>query len=132
MTPAIAWCDALLSRWGRYALKCESKALGYAACSILAGAHEGEGLYEPAPPPDVTNEDFEAITQAVNKLPHVLIVCVVQVYQQGAGKSDVKNAATLGISRQALKEYIHKAQRQIAAEISLKGNRNDSRSIHMQ
>ena len=121
MKPAIAWCDALLARWGRHALRCESGGLGYAACSVLVGAGEGEGRTDPAPLPSVSEDDFDAITTAVNRLGHFPKIAVIQVYQLGAAKGDSHNARVLGISRQALTGFIHAAQRQIAQDISLKG-----------
>ena len=85
MKAEISWVDALLSRWGRWSIRNGSGALGYAKMSIIAGAGEGEGHHEPSPPPDVTNEDFDAVTDAVMRLPIVIIACVVQVYVHGAG-----------------------------------------------
>jgi len=120
MRAEIPYIDYLLSRWGRWAIRHESGGLGYAKCSILMGAHEGEGHYDPAPPPDVTEEDFNAVTNAVNKLPPIIRMSVIQVYQLGAGKSDRFNANELGITSRTLSQYIGQAQRTISLEISFK------------
>lgn len=124
MKNEIHWVSVLLNRWGRWALRADSGALGYAKCSVLMGAGKGDGVISPAPPPDVTNDDFEDISRSVGNLPHVLKVCVIQVYQLGQGKSDTFNAQALGISRRGLTEYIGQAQRQIARDISVKTREN--------
>ena len=120
MKNEIHWVSVMLSRWGKWSLRETSGGLGYAKMSVLAGDSHGEGIIDPGPPPDVTSEDFEAVSRSVGNLPHVLKVCVIQVYQQGIGKSDTFNAERLGISRRALTEYIGQAQRRVAYDISLK------------
>jgi DNA-directed RNA polymerase specialized sigma24 family protein len=116
MKPSVHY---VLCRWGRWAIKCQSGALGYATTSILLRMPEGdpEGYADPGPPPDVTNEDFESLTAMIEELPPVQELCVIQVYQLGAGLSYVKNAKVLGISKQALVEYIKNAQRNIQKKI---------------
>jgi hypothetical protein len=116
----LAHIDSLLARYGRWAIRADSGALGYAKMSILAGASEGEEFAEPSPPPDVTMEDFRAVEKAILNLPIVHISCVAVVYILLPNKSLVKQAAKLGISRQALTQYIDYAQRNIARQISLR------------
>lgn len=124
--PAI---DALLSRWGRWALRCESGALGFSSSCSLSGGSDGDG-YDTAVPLGVLDDDMEAVDGAVRKLPKGLRLVVVEVYQFGQGKSDRKIADSLGYSRQALQEYINKAHRQIALDISIEGCQNHAQSAN--
>lgn len=127
MSGGVDWVDALLSRWGRWAIRCESGALGFAACSVLAGGVGGDA-FDAALPRGLVDSDMDAVDVAVRKLPAVLREVVMQVYQFGAGRSDVKNAEAIGVSRQALVKYLEEAQRKIALDISLMPNNNPHHS----
>ena len=129
MRVELAWVDALLSRWGRWAIRCESGALGFASSSILAGGLNGDS-FDACLPRGVGDDDNEVVDGAVRKLPACLRETVIQVYQFGQGKSDRDHAATLGISRQALSDYIVRAHRQIALDISLEPYHNHVQSAN--
>lgn len=124
----LAWVDALLNRWGRWALRCQSGALGYATCSILTCAADGD-VFDTAIPRGVVDTDMEAIDCAVRKLPKMLRLVIVEVYEFGQGKSERKLAADLGMSRQALTESINRAHRKIALDISVMGCQNTRQSV---
>lgn len=128
MSNGVAWVDALLARWGRWAIRCESGALGFASSCALAGGGDGDA-FDSAIPRGVIDQDMEAVDGAVRGLPVVLRAVVMQVYQHGAGRSDVKNATVLGVSRQALVKYLEEAQRKIALDISLMPNNNPVQSV---
>jgi len=115
MNHALSSIDLLLSRWGRWSIKNISGGLGYAKMSLIMGAHEGDGRHDPAPPPDVSNEDFNQISKAIQLLPVDLVMVVVQFYVKGAEKSDSFNARTLNMSRDTMQRRIQEAQRRIAA-----------------
>lgn len=125
----LAWVDAMLARWGRWSIRSGSSGLGYAKCSILAGAGNGDGHCDPAPPRDVTEDDFDAIDAAVMRLPLVQLSCVVVVYIHLAGCSSAKQAMRLGIDRKALTKYIGDAQRKIAVDISVDVPQNSRQSV---
>jgi hypothetical protein len=129
LSDEIAWVSAILSRWGRWAIKSESGALGFATMSMIASDYqEGDG-YDTRIPKGVQDEDMEAVNKAVSKLPHVLLVVVIEVYQRHPGRSVHKNARTLGISRQALDEYLKKAQRLVCDDISLTKSKQGSHNM---
>lgn len=125
----LAWVDVMLARWGRWAIRNSSGGLGYAKCSILAGAGNGEGSADPAPPRDVTGEDFEAVDAAVMRLPMVQLSCVVVVYIHLAGCSSSKQAERLGIDRKSLTKYLGDAQRKIAVDIYADVPQNSRHSV---
>ena len=110
--------EVLLSRWGRWAIRRESGALGFASSSILQHAGGGDAFDAPIPK-GVSDGDMEAIDGAVNRLPGVLREVVIQVYQRGAGKSMVWNAARSGISRNALTEFLAMAHHRILVELEV-------------
>lgn len=119
MRVELAWVDALLSRWGRWAIRCESGALGFASSCILGGgASDGDG-YDSAPPLGVMDDDMEVIDGAVRKLPSVLRLVVMEVYQFGHGKSDRALAASLGIHADTLRKYVLESHRKIAVDIAI-------------
>lgn len=131
MRVELAWVDALLSRWGRWAIRCESGALGFASACILGGdLHTNEDGYHSAEPRGLVDDDMEAVDGAVRRLPDVLRLTVIRVYQFGYGQSDRALAAALGMSRQAFREYLLAAHRKIALDISSKGSQNQPQSVN--
>jgi DNA-binding CsgD family transcriptional regulator len=110
------WVDELLSRWGRWAIRCESGALGFAASSILAGSDAGSGL-ESRIPLGVMNDDLEAVDGSIRKLPKVLNLTIVEVYMWSQGKSERVIADNLGIHVQTMRKYIFDAHRKIALDL---------------
>ncbi|MFA6204552.1 MAG: hypothetical protein WC710_15345 [Gallionella sp.] len=118
MRVELAWVDALLSRWGRWAIRCESGALGFASSCILGGGGDGDG-YESAPPIGVSDGDMSVVDGAVRKLPKVLRMVVIEVYQFGHGKSDRALAASLGVHVDTMRKYVLDAHRKIALDISI-------------
>lgn len=132
MRVELAWVDALLSRWGRWALRCESGALGFSASCSLGGGdlHENVDGYHSAIPLGVIDQDLEAIDGAVRKLPKILRLTVIEVYQHGQGKSDRVLAASLGISRDTMRKYVLLAHRKIALDISLPCDQNHAQSAN--
>lgn len=129
MKVAVAWVDALLSRWGRWAIRCESGALGFASSCFLGGAGDGDG-YDSAIPRGVLDDDMEAVDGAVRRLPKMLRLAVMEVYQHGHGKSDRALAVSLGIHVDTLSKYICEAQRKIALDISRPCAQNHVQSVN--
>jgi hypothetical protein len=119
MRVELAWVDALLSRWGRWAIRCESGALGFASSCVLGGVMGDGDKYDSAVPRGVGDDDMGAVDGAVRKLPAVLRVTVMEVYQFGQGKSDRMLASSLGIHVDTMRKYVLEAHRQIALDISL-------------
>lgn len=125
----IASVDALLSRWGRWALRCESNALGFASSSILAGGCDGDA-FDSAVPRGVADGDMEAVDGAVKRLPSVLRMAVIEVYQHGSGQSVRKVAVRMGVANHTLTKYIAEAQRKIALDISVPCSQNTLQSAN--
>lgn len=123
MRAAVDWVDVLLARWGRWALRRHSGALGYATSSVLAVSGDGDG-YDSAIPRGVADRDLEEVDSIVMTLPIVQVGCLIVVYQLGAGRSDRDNAARAGITRKMLTQYIHDAQRKIALDMGRKECQN--------
>jgi len=71
----------------------------------------------------VADADTMAIDHAVNSLPLILKLAVMQAYQYGRDLGDERNAEVLGISRKSLSQYINAAHRQIALALSGGGKR---------
>lgn len=129
MKVELAWVDALLCRWGRWALRCDGGALGFASCSIMACSGDGGG-FDTTPPRGVMDDDMEAVDGAVSQLPWILRVTVMQVYQFGQGKSDRKVAAILGVDRMTMGKYVCEAHRKIALDISIRYRQNHAQSAN--
>lgn len=130
MRVELAWVDALLGRWGRWFIRCESGALGFASSCILGGAPgDGDG-YDSAIPRGVLDDDMEVLDGAIRRLPGIQKLAVAQVYKFGAGWSDRRNADAIGISRKMLTQYIGAAQQKIALDISLKEYQNSHQSVN--
>lgn len=101
----------LLARWGRRSLRQASGGLGYAKMSMIMGAHPGEGNHDPAPPPDVSPEDFDVIEAAVMTLPVDQIGAIVRYYIHGSGRSLRRVARDAGMDHKTLGRRILAAHR---------------------
>lgn len=131
MKVALSAVDVLLCRWGRWAIRCESRALGFAAaCSLGGVSGDGDGYDSAIPRGVILDDDLEAVDGAVRRLPAGLHLVVIAVYQFGQGKSDRAIAAELGYSRQAMTEFLRKAHQKIALDISLMGSQNSLQSAN--
>ena len=125
----LSWVDALLSRWGRWAIRCESGALGFASSCILAGAADGDA-FDSAIPKGVIDGDLEAVDGAVRGLPFVIRITVIQVYQWGQGKSDRHNANALGVHHDTMRKYLSLAHQKIALDIQIPCAQNTHQSAN--
>jgi len=130
MRVELAWVDALLSRWGRWSIRCESGALGFASSCILGGGgHDGDG-YDSSAPLGVVDDDMEAVDGAVRKLPKVLQLTIMEVYKFGHGKSDRALAASLGLHVDTMRKYVCDAHRKIAVDIAIPCAHNPAHSAN--
>jgi hypothetical protein len=129
MRVEMPWVHDLLSRWGRWALRCESGALGFASSCSLGCSGDGDG-FDTAVPRGVMDDDLEAVDGAIRKLPKLLCLTVIEVYQHGQGKSESKLAASLGIDRKTVMKYVLLAHRKIALDISIQYPQNHAQSVN--
>jgi hypothetical protein len=112
MKPELIHIHITLSRWGRWSIRKASGGLGYARMSLIAGANDGDnGHHDPSPPPDVTDADFDAVSDAVCLLPNEQIRAVVGMYVQGTGKSFYRVARDVGMHRDTLERLVLSAHR---------------------
>ncbi len=130
MREELVCVDVLLNRWGRWSIRCESGALGFASSCILGGAvGDGDG-YDSAIPRGVLDDDMEAVDGAVRRLPKVLRLTVCEVYHFGQGKSDRALAYALGIHVDTMRKYLCEAHRKIALDISVPCAQNHAQSAN--
>lgn len=131
MKIALIWVDALLCRWGRWAIRCESRALGFSsACSLGGVPGDGDGYDSAIPRGVILDDDMEAVDGAVRRLPKVHRLAVIEVYQHGHGKSDRALAAALGIHVDTMSRYVCEAHRKIALDISAPFAQNSLQSVN--
>jgi len=120
MKPELTHIHILLSRWGRWSIRKAAGGLGYAKMSIIAGAHEGDGTHDPAPPPDVTDADYDAVSAAVESLPIEQIGAIVRLYVHGSGKAFYRVARDAGVHRDTLERLILAAHRSLEPMLARK------------
>ena len=123
---------AALDKWGRWAIRCEGGALGFAASCILGGGDGGDrGGYESKVPMGVDEDHLVAmdVDVAVRKLPKVQRVVVIQVHMLGLGWSERKNAETLGIDRRTMNQHLNISYRQISLDIFGATHQNVRQSV---
>ena len=119
-----------LARWGRWAIRCESGALGFASSCVLGGGDGDRGGYESSIPRGVV-DDMEMMDGMVRRLPDEplpLQRSVIEFYKFGSGKSLRCVAATIGMSDKTLARYLVEAQRKIALDISMQIPQNPLQS----
>jgi len=112
----------LLSRWGRWAIKRDSGALGYSSVSPMfrdapAGDSYGETL-----PIGIAGSDLLAVDAAVMRLPDVLKLVVLYIYQRN--QSLRAAAQQLGVSHQSAGKYLEQAHQKISIDIEIQCDQN--------
>lgn len=107
----IAHIDMILTRWARWAIRSESKSIGFPNKSPMFRDTPSSGVYASSEPFGLSGDDFDDVTRAVNALPILLRHCVVEYYQRNGGADAV--AVRLGIKKSAMFKYIHSAHEQI-------------------
>ena len=126
-----------LCKWGRWALRCESGALGFAsACSL---GYDGDqhlnqdGYHSAIPRGVVLDDDMEKLDGMIRMLPNEplpLQRSVIEFYKFGSGKSLRAVAAVMEIHHETLTKYLVEAQRKIAIDISEQNRQNPLQSAN--
>ena len=112
----IAHIDMLLSRWARWAISTESRAVGYPSASPMFRDAPSTGVFESREPFGLGAADYRDVTRAVDALPILLKHCVIEYYQRNGGAEAV--AGRLGIKKAVMFKYIHAAHESIGQYLS--------------
>lgn len=130
MSQGVAWVDVLLARWGRWAIRCESGALGFASSCALGGLGGGDGYGSTLPLGVASDADLATVDVAVRKLPTVLRLVVVEVYQFGGSVRKV--SSRMGVDEKSVRRYLVSAQQKIALDMDLDKPQNPPQSANGQ
>jgi len=116
----------LLSRWGRWAIKRDSRGLGYPSTSpMFRDAPKGDGFGD-ALPIGIAETDILAVDAAVMRLPEGLRLVVIYIYQRCYSLRDA--ARRLGFSHQSVGKYLADAHNKISLDIENQCDQNSRQS----
>ena len=108
----IEYINIQLSTWGKWAVRRNSKGLGYPAISPMFQDAKHGGTYGSRPPAGVADCEYVQETdQAVQRLSFEDRALCVQFYQIGGTGVDI--AGRMGIARQRLYERLDSVHRQV-------------------
>jgi DNA-directed RNA polymerase specialized sigma24 family protein len=107
--------EILLAAWGRWAIRVETKSIGYASVSpMFREARFGNG-FGSAPPVGINDADLRAVDAAVQRLPVILRATLNEFYKSQCSIRDL--ALHLGCSRPSASQYLNEARRRIAQNL---------------
>lgn len=112
----------LLSRWGRWAIKRDSRAMGYASVSpMFRDAPRGDSFGD-AVPLGIAEADILAVDAAVMRLPDVHRTLIIYIYQRDCSLRAA--ADRLGVSHQSAGKYLNEAHNKIVLDIEIQCDQN--------
>ena len=104
--------EILLAAWGRWAIRVETKGIGYPSISpMFREARFGKG-FGSAPPVGLNDADLRAVDVAVQRLPVILRATLNEFYKCQCSKREL--AARLGCSPPSASQYLNEARRRVA------------------
>lgn len=107
--------EILLAAWGRWAIRVETKSIGYSSvCPMFREARFGNG-FGSAPPVGLNDADLRAVDAAVQRLPVILRATLNEFYKSQCSIRDL--ALHLGCSHKSASQYLNEARRRVAQSI---------------
>ena len=104
--------EILLAAWGRWAIRVETKGIGYPSISpMFREARFGKG-FGSAPPVGLNDSDLRAVDAAVQRLPVILRATLNEFYKSQCSVRDL--AKRLGCGHKAAGQYLNEARRRLA------------------
>lgn len=121
-----AQMEVLLSMWGRWAIRRASGGLGYPSVSpMFKDAPRGDsfGSQEPL---GIGEPEMLMVNAAVERLPGVLKLAVIETYQRGGSLRAI--GARMGISDKTVGKYLADAHQKISIDMELQFPQNHATS----
>lgn len=121
-----AQMEVLLSMWGRWAIRRAAGGLGYPSVSpMFKDAPRGDsfGSQEPL---GIGEPEMLMVNAAVERLPGVLKLAVIETYQRGGSLRAI--GARMGISDKTVGKYLADAHQKISIDMELQFPQNHATS----
>lgn len=104
--------EILLSAWGKWAVRIETKAIGYPSTSpMFREARFGKG-FGSSEPIGISDDDMKAVDKAVQTLPVILRATLNEFYKRQCSIREL--SLHLGCDKNAAGRYLNEARRRIS------------------
>ena len=107
--------EVLLSAWGRWAVRVETKSIGYSSVSPMFREMRSGNGFGSAPPVGLNDADLRAVDAAVQRLPVILRATLNEFYKSQCSVRDL--ALHLGCSRPSASQYLNEARRRVSKSL---------------